>query len=387
MAGLYIHIPFCKKACHYCDFHFSINFSKIFFFIEALLSEIIHKSSFLSSQFVETIYFGGGTPSVLSPQQVAIILNTIRQHHQVIENPEITFELNPDDATPSYLQSIFDIGINRLSIGVQTFDAQLLAVIQRNHTSQQSLSAIAMAQDAGFQNISIDLIYAYPAKIDTFLCNTNAILAKDLDILTSLSVSHISAYQLTVEPKTVFGKWQKSGKLEPITDNNAILQFDLVVDTLFSFGFEQYEISNFAQNGNYSKHNSAYWLGKSYLGFGPSAHSFVQTERWANVANNAVYANFWNNYEVNLLKNVQSVEVLSNKDKVNEHILTRLRTIWGIETLYINALMSEKQKVVFANELHLQKQLGNVVEINNGIFLTKLGKYVADNVALKLFLG
>lgn len=385
MAGIYIHIPFCSKACHYCDFHFSINISIKNDFLKALTNEIKYRSTFLFNQTIETIYFGGGTPSLLNPMEINQILKTIYNHYKLSESLEITFETNPDDVSEIYLKDLHNLGINRLSIGIQTFNDQLLKVMNRNHSSSQSENAIKIAQNTGFDNLNIDLIYSYPSKIDNLDFNTIYILQNDLEKMCAFDISHISAYHLTIEEKTVFGNWNSKGKLSKILDDNAIIQFDLVVKTLFENGFEQYEISNFARNRNYSKHNSAYWLGKNYIGLGPSAHSFKDNLRISNISNNKKYIDFWLQNDYSLIESIQNLEILSSKDKANEHILTRLRTKWGIEIQYIKKLISNNQSKIFDEQVLKNLNL-KLIEINkNHIFLTQEGKYLADKVALDLF--
>ncbi len=386
MAGLYIHIPFCAKACHYCDFHFSVNFSKVSSFVDALLNEIKHKSCYFSDLVVETIYFGGGSPSILNVSQLDQILSVIYENYKISEKPEITFEINPDDACLDYLLSLFNLKINRLSIGIQTFNQHLLQQINRNHTSEQSFLAIENAFKAGFSNISCDLIYAYPSIINDCSYQSNAILENDIAELLKFEITHISAYQLTLEPKTVFGKWFENGKIQAIKEENALLQFDYLIQTLQKNGFEQYEISNFSKKDFHSKHNSAYWFGKSYLGFGPSAHSFLQNERWATISDNNKYIDFWKNPDLKMLQNIQNIEILSKKDFINEHILTRLRTKWGLDIHYIYSLLDESQKLTFDKEVQSQIAFKNVTINNESLILTSSGKNIADNVALKLFI-
>jgi oxygen-independent coproporphyrinogen-3 oxidase len=280
MAGIYVHIPFCKKRCSYCDFHFSTTFSsyreKL---IAAICSELIIRKSELHDALVETVYFGGGTPSLLTKEELAAIMSTIREHFKLVDSPEMTFEVNPDDATTENLADWKALGINRLSIGLQSFQETDLTWMNRSHSTQQGQTAVRLAQATGFDNISIDLIYGLPElSNDQWVSHLNQAL--------SLNVQHISSYCLTIEPKTALNDFVAKGKLTRPTEDQQSEQFELLVRTLDLAGFEQYEISNFAKDQKYAKHNSAYWNFSPYLGVGPSAHSFNGHQRRWNVANN-----------------------------------------------------------------------------------------------------
>lgn len=386
MAGIYIHIPFCKKACHYCDFHFSTQLNSVSNFVNSLCNEIVFKKSILQTETIQTIYFGGGTPTILEISHLEKILKTIFESYSIDENPEITIEANPDDLNIEFLKELYLLKFNRLSIGIQTFNDDLLIKLNRNHLSIQSENAIVDAQKAGFANISCDLIYAYPSFNDTKIFTSFDILKTDINKLISFDIEHISAYNMTIEQNTVFGKWNNIEKISALNDELALQHFDYVINTLESHKFEQYEISNFARNKHYSKHNSSYWFGKHYLGFGPSAHSFYENKRFANISNNQNYVQFWEKAELHDLNSVQSVEFLSTKDIINEHILTRLRTKWGISLEFIASKMNSKQFEVFEKSINQQVKNGNLYLENQFAFLTHQGKYLADNVALDLFL-
>ncbi len=371
---LYIHIPFCKQACHYCDFHFSTNLAQKVKMIDAICEEIELRKSYLSDNTLKTIYFGGGTPSLLSEKELDKLFTCIHKYFKVVANAEITLEANPDDLSDKNFKIFKSLGINRLSIGIQSFNENHLKFMNRAHNSKEALDCVNLAKDAGFDNISIDLIYGIPFENHTALEN-DIILAKQLE------VSHISAYCLTIEPKTTFGKWVKTNKIKPIDESFAAEQFNILMDGLNNGGYEQYEISNFARNGNYSKHNSSYWSGKPYLGLGPSAHSFDGESRQNNISNNNLYIKGIDDRDLNISK-----EILSIFDKTNEYLMTSLRTIWGcnlkkIEEISGNLFFDQ-------NASALKKYLDKNWITKNGetINLTQNGKYFADLIASDLFI-
>lgn len=259
MSAIYVHIPYCKQACHYCDFHFSTNASTKTQMVEAICKEITLQSNYLEGKVLQSIYFGGGTPSLLSEQELGNILETIRLIFPIDKNPEITLEANPDDLSPIKLRELKNLGINRLSIGIQSFHEPFLAWTNRTHHAEQAENCVKLAQDIGFENITIDLMYAFPAE-------NHAIWHSDLQKALALGVPHISAYCLTIEPKTVFGNWQRKGKIQPINEEFSAQQFEILVNTLVANGFEHYEISNFAKPPYYSRHNTNYWKKGTYLG-------------------------------------------------------------------------------------------------------------------------
>ncbi|WP_020530931.1 radical SAM family heme chaperone HemW [Flexithrix dorotheae] len=373
MAGIYLHIPYCKKACHYCDFHFSTNFSTKNELVDAISEELKIQKAFINSD-IETVYFGGGTPSLLSLEELSIIFNAIWKNFNIVENAEITLECNPDDLSSQKLKDLQNLGVNRLSIGVQTFDNELLKFLNRAHSSIEAENAIKKAQDQGFENITIDLIYGIPN-------NSHNVLETDLKKAISLEVPHISAYCLTIEERTVFGNWLKKGKINSPNEDFEAEQFEIVVDYLRRNGYEQYEISNFARDKKYSKHNSNYWNQTSYLGIGPGAHSFNGEIRQFNIRNNSKYIK-------SIMKGIipAEIEYLSQNEKVNEFILTTLRTIWGsnldfIKSRYNIDLLTLKQK-----ELEDFVKFNLVSLLDNHIVLTDKGKLQADWITSKLFL-
>lgn len=369
--GIYIHIPFCKQKCHYCDFHFSTSLKNKNDLITALITEIGLQKDYLNQKPVETIYFGGGTPSFLDSAEIRRILDKVYAEFDVISNPEITLEGNPDDFTFDKLQELKQAGINRLSIGIQSFNDADLTWMNRAHNSNQATKCVQDAQCLGFDNITIDLIYGLPEMtIEAWKIN----LQKALD----LDVQHISAYNLTVEPGTALHHLVKTGKSKPLSDEAGAEQFEVLINTLESSNFEHYEISSFGKKGYFSKHNSSYWKRKFYLGIGPSAHSFNGNTRQWNVANNAKYIKAIKDGEVPF-----ELEELSKNDRYNEYILLGLRTIWGCEFDYVKSEFGEEWL------LNLKEQLFNYsdqINIDEQSFsLNQKGKAFADRIASELF--
>ncbi len=373
MAGLYIHIPFCRQACYYCDFHFSTNQNNKTELIRHLVDELVIQKDYLEGETLETIYFGGGTPSLLSPKELEWILATIDKHYSLSNNPEITLEANPDDLNPASLSQLHALGINRLSIGIQSFDDTILKYLNRAHTGTEGLNCIPLAHEAGIENISIDLIFA-------ILNQDNELLKKNLEIATRLKPTHISAYSLTVEEKTVFGRWAKQGKLLAMDEGKAATQFELVMDFLHDAGYNHYEISNYCLPGYESKHNTSYWQQKKYLGVGPSAHSYDGVSRQFNVNNNALYSKALLEGRIPYER-----EVLTSANKINEYIFISLRTSLGCDLAYLNRYFDYdliKQNDSYINQL-LTK---NLITIDKKtIYLTQSGKLLADQIAAELF--
>lgn len=374
MAGLYIHIPFCKQACHYCDFHFSTTLDYRDEMVKAIGKEISLRKEYLSGETIETIYFGGGTPSLLSTPELNFILQTVYNTFSISTDPEITLEANPDDLTEEKLRHLKASGINRLSIGIQSFDDTILKYLNRAHDSTMARRCVTNANAIGFNNISLDLIYAIPT-LDDHLWR------KNINEALTLRPQHISSYALTIEEKTVFGKWASHGKIKLVDDDQAGAQLQILVDTLGMENYEQYEVSNFSLPGFYSRHNSSYWKNKKYLGVGPSAHSYNEHTRQYNVSNNHSY-----------LKSISqgfipaTLETLSREDRINEYLLTRLRTSWGVN------LDKLRQEFAFDLQEAHAGYINNLVEnnladITNGVLvLTKAGKLLADKIASDLFI-
>jgi oxygen-independent coproporphyrinogen-3 oxidase len=371
---LYIHIPFCKQACHYCDFHFSTNTGGKRAVVEAIAKEILLRKSYLQSSELSTIYFGGGTPSMLNEKELQILMDVIRENFVVRQDAEITLEANPDDLNSEKLSQLKTAGINRLSIGLQSFHEPHLRFLNRVHTSIEAENCVKYAQDAGIENISIDLIYAIPAE-------NHSILESDIAKAFELNVSHISAYCLTIEPKTTFGNWLKNHKLKPIDEEFAAQQFEILITSLESHGYEQYEISNFARNEHYSLHNTSYWQQKPYLGVGPSAHSYNGFSRENNIANNAKYLAAIDSDII-----PANYEKLSAADQTNEYLLTGLRTKWGCNMSKLSALSGSEFQSQSYDILKSLTEKGWIFESNNTLFLTRAGKLFADRVSSDLFI-
>lgn len=371
---LYLHIPFCRQACYYCDFHFSTSLNAKSEIVQAICHEIFLQKDYLQDKNLETIYFGGGTPSLLEEADFIQIFETISKHFNIKSNAEITLEANPDDLTKEKLQLFKKYHINRLSIGIQSFHEPHLKSLHRIHTSQEGETCVKLSQDIGIQNLTIDLIYAIPAE-------SHKIFELDLQKATALNTNHISAYCLTIEPKTVFGKWLKQGKIQVIDDDFAATQFDMLVSHLAQNDFEQYEISNFAKKEHYSRHNTSYWKQEEYLGIGPSAHSFNHVSRQYNVPNNTKYVK-------ELQQNIvpTEIEILTIEDQVNEYLLTGLRSKWGCDIHKINTLSNQLFQKQNASELEKQIREGFLIIENNTLLLTYRGKLFADRIASDLFL-
>ena len=372
MSGIYIHIPFCKQSCHYCDFHFSTTFKGYRDrMIAALCKEIELQKHFLNTP-LETLYFGGGTPSLLTAEEVKQIIKTVRNTFDASALKEITLEANPDDLSETQLHGLYDAGINRLSIGIQSFFDEDLQYMNRAHNSEQALRCVALAQQAGIENISIDLIYGFPGLTDHKW-------QRNLETAIEMGVSHISSYAMTVETGTALSQHILKGKSPALDDDQSIQHFKMLQRALNTAGFVHYEISNFALPEKISQHNSAYWKGKKYLGIGPSAHSFDGGKRYWNVSNNMRYI-----LEIEQNKVPAEVEEISNSTAYNEYVLTRLRTIWGVEDTAIKAF-GEQCATTFHKEVQVYLKSG-MVQYSDGKFtLSDDGKFIADRIASDLF--
>jgi oxygen-independent coproporphyrinogen-3 oxidase len=372
MAGIYIHIPFCKQACHYCDFHFSTSLTYKNEMLQALAKEIRLQKSYLAGETIETIYFGGGTPSILSADDLNSLINTITGQHTVAANAEITIEANPDDLDKAKLQALRQTDINRFSIGIQSFFDEDLAWMNRVHRANEAESAVKRAQDIGFENITVDLIYGYPLLSDEKWKH-------NLNKAFELGVPHVSSYSMTVEPQTALATFIKKKKQPAMDDKQSAEQFILLMDAMQAQGFEHYEISNFCKPGHYSRHNSNYWKGVKYLGIGPSAHSYNNETRQWNAANNAKYIQALENGEI-----PAETEVLTETDRLNEYIMTSLRTIWGLDLDKLNLIAAAS-----ANQLTIAAQRyfeNGWLQQNKAIIsLTQTGKLYADNISSGLF--
>lgn len=376
MSGIYIHIPFCKQACHYCDFHFSTSMKKKDEMVSALSKEIqIRKKEFENDpEFsgVETIYFGGGTPSVLTSEEINFLIEEIYNHYQVAENPEITLEANPDDLSEERIIDLSKSKINRLSIGIQSFFEDDLQMMNRAHNAEEAKKCLETATRY-FDNISLDLIYGIPGL-------SNERWKQNIETALSFGIPHISSYALTVEPKTALKKLIQTGKIAEPQDEVASEHFMILVEMLTANGFIHYELSNFGKPDYFSKNNSAYWLGKKYIGIGPSAHSYNGISRSWNVANNSLYIKF-----IQENKLPMETEILSLSDRYNEYIMTGLRTIWGVSLERIRAEFGQKylEYLLKQSEKFLNDDL---LFIENDVLKpTKKGKFLTDGIASDLF--
>jgi len=379
MSGIYIHIPFCKQACHYCDFHFSTSMKKKDEMVLALAKEIaMRKDEFKlphsaqNENKIETIYFGGGTPSVLSNDEINFLIDEVYKNYNVAENPEITLEANPDDLSAERIFELSKSPINRLSIGIQSFYEEDLKMMNRAHNSAEAIKCLQEATKY-FDNISLDLIYGIPGM-------TDEMWKQNIETALSFGIPHISSYALTVEPKTALSKLIQTGKIAEPQDEAASNHFMILVETLQKNGFIHYELSNFGKENYFSKNNSAYWLGKKYIGIGPSAHSYDGEKRGWNIANNALY-----------LKSIQKdelpieTETLTVSDRYNEYIMTGLRTIWGVSLKriekefgleYLNYLKKQSQRFLSDDLLFIE---------NDILKPTPKGKFLTDGIASDLF--
>lgn len=371
MSSFYIHIPFCKQACHYCDFHFSTSLKKKDEMIQALAHEIVMRKDEVEDE-IETIYFGGGTPSVLSAAEINFLIDVVYQNYKVIENPEITLEANPDDLYLEKIQEFARSKINRLSIGVQSFFEDDLKIMNRAHNANQAKTCLEEATKY-FDNISIDLIYGIPNM-------SNEKWIQNIEIALSFDIPHISSYALTVEPKTALFKLIEKGEIEKPKDEVAENHFFLLIEKLKDNGFIHYELSNFGKEGYFSINNTSYWSGKKYIGIGPSAHSYNGTHRSWNISNNSIYIR-----EIQKGNFPNEVEELSFSDRYNEYVMTGLRTMWGISLerikndfgqQYYDYLLQNSEKLISNHLLEITEQT---------IKVTQKGKFLSDGIASELF--
>lgn len=383
MSGIYIHIPFCKQACHYCDFHFSTSLKKKDEMVLALAKEMALREN-ECDEAVETIYFGGGTPSILNISDLKFLIDAVYKHFDVVENPEITVEANPDDLSNERIVELSNNRINRLSIGIQSFFEDDLQLMNRAHNSEEAKKCLEFATQY-FDNISIDLIYGMPNM-------SNEKWLQNIETALSFNIPHISSYALTVEPKTALKKLIQTGKINEPKDEVAQEHFQILVNKLQENGFIHYELSNFGKENYFSKNNSAYWLGKKYIGIGPSAHSFNGISRSWNVSNNSLYLKSIAENELPL-----ETENLSKTDRYNEYVMTGLRTIWGISlkkieqefgTDFLEYLLKQSEKfiaddlleIVTSSDFEKQNRIEKILRP------TSKGKFLSDGIASDLFM-
>ena len=373
MAGLYIHIPFCKQACYYCDFHFSTNKRYREKMIDSICHELELRKDYLNSAALNTIYFGGGTPSILSATELEKVFGSVYQLFEVNEKAEITLEANPDDLSEEKLTMIKSLGVNRLSIGVQSFQNKILKTLNRAHDATEAVKCIELARKIGFENLSIDLIFSIPWQ-------TLDDLQKDINQALFMDPEHISVYSLTIEDKTVFGNWQKKGKFQAMGDDVSAEHFELLISTLEKHGYEQYEISNFCRDQKYAQHNTAYWKNIQYLGVGPGAHSYNGRSRQYNISKNHAY-----------MKSISSgivpfgLDELQNDALANEYLLTTLRTKWGCDLTILQKNYGYDLLEIRKEKIHQLIREGFILMEKNMIFLTRKGKFLADDIIGDLF--
>jgi oxygen-independent coproporphyrinogen-3 oxidase len=376
MSGIYIHIPFCKQACHYCDFHFSTSLKHKEKLVEALQKELILRKDEAADQKIETLYFGGGTPSVLDVSELQALIQTVRDHYQVIENPEITLEANPDDLTEADIfENYKKMGINRLSIGIQSFFDRDLKLMHRAHSAAEAKNCLQNAKKC-FDNISIDLIYGIPNM-------TESQWLENIETALSFDVPHLSCYALTVEPKTALHSFIKKGLIQAPDDEVAHRHFEILTKVLNKAHFIHYELSNFGKKGYFSKNNTAYWLGKKYIGIGPSAHSYDGQCRSWNVANNNLYIS---SLQKNKLPSEK--EILTQTDRFNEAVMTGLRTIWGVSLAKIETDFGSHFRKYLEKQAasHIKNGFLQIDSVNDVLHTTQKGKFLADGLASDLFM-
>ena len=373
MAGLYIHVPFCKQACHYCDFHFSTNLQLMEVMMDSIIVELKLRKDYLKGEAVDTVYFGGGTPSLVPAEYLEKILDQIAQLFPG-RKQEVTLEANPDDLNPQALANWKSLGIDRLSLGIQSFQDQILKAYNRAHTSKEAKQAIQLARAAGFEKFSIDLIYGYPH-------SDHRLWQLDLEEALRLDPGHLSAYSLTIEPKTTFGNWTKKGKFSPAEDEFVAQQFEWLQERCYKEGYLQYEISNFSRPNQAAVHNSNYWKRRPYLGIGPSAHSFDGSSRGFNPSSNASYTKALSAGSLPFV-----LEQLTPTESINEEILTGLRTQWGLDTgsladrYHLDILEIKKGPILRLTELGMIHALGKTLT------LTRKGQLLADSIASDIFI-
>lgn len=374
-AGIYLHIPFCRQACVYCNFHFSTSLRYKEEVLQAMLKEIEMQREYLQGATIETIYFGGGTPSLLSADDINRLFDAIFKYYPVAHLKECTLEANPDDLSQAYLKSLRGTPVSRFSIGIQSFRDEDLRYMKRAHNAQQADTAIKAAQDAGFENLSIDLIYGVPGMNDTAWL-------QNMGRVKELSIPHFSAYALTVEEKTALHYAIAHHKAAPVDTEQSAAQLEILMATAPTMGYEHYEISNLATAGKYAIHNTNYWRGLPYLGIGPSAHSFdgQHRRRW-NVANNTLYTK-------SILQEAKldyEEEILTTYEHLNEYIMTSLRTMWGCDLAHITTLCDATTAATVERSSHLFQEKKWMIQQDKKLLLTPKGKLYADRIASELF--
>jgi oxygen-independent coproporphyrinogen III oxidase len=375
MAGIYLHIPWCRKVCIYCDFHFTVSMRNKNELIKCMKKEMELQKEYLGGEEIDSVYFGGGTPSVLNPDELNGLLNQVKANFSVTANPEITLEANPDDMSVPYLEELNNSGINMLSIGIQSFFDDDLKWMNRRHDGRLSLSSIGNSRKAGFENISIDLIYGLPGmSLERW--------HKNLETAFESNVQHISAYHLTLENKTVYAYKVKKGIFKEPDEENGSVQFEMLMDMALKEGYIHYEISNFCMPGFMSRHNTSYWLRKPYIGIGPSANSYNGHSRQWNVRNNSEYIRSVNQGIIPCKS-----EQLSMNDRYNEYVLTSLRTVWGADIGYIRTNFGQAYQDHFLKESARFLEEGRMERRANSFVMSRSGKFFADGIISDFFIA
>ncbi len=373
MPGIYLHIPFCKTKCHYCNFFSTVSQKHVHGFVDALLKEIVLRKNYLNGETINTIYFGGGTPGLLSIDTIRSILNALFDNFDIASDAEITLEANPDDLTNEKLKELSQTPINRLSIGIQSFDDSDLKFLNRVHDSERAVRAIEAARAHNFDNLSVDLIYGIQG-------SSNETWKKNLAFVHKIKIPHISCYALTVEPKTPMEHFIRKGKMPNVNEDQTVNQFEILQNEMENYGYVHYEISNYSLPGKYSRHNTAYWQGIPYLGLGPSAHSFDGKSRAWNAANISKYIRAMETEQAHL-----EIEHLSLSDHYNERVMTGIRTIWGINLKKIAADFGDAYSTYLLKQSKKHIDKGNVRLHADVLSLSKQGKILADGIAADLF--
>ena len=373
MSGIYIHVPFCKSKCAYCNFFSLVTEKKVDDYVEALKKEIVDRRSYLGDELVETIYFGGGTPSLLPTKYVEEILELLHKNYNIISTPEITLEINPDTIDKEKMLALKQLGVNRMSVGIQSFHDDDLRYLGRRHDSRHAMQVLEDLKAVDFEKITLDLIYGMPTL-------TEEKWNKNLDIFFSTGITHLSAYALTVEPKTILGQKIEKGELQGVSEEETIRHYDILVERTKVNGFEHYEISNFAKDGCRSQHNSIYWKDVKYLGLGPSAHSYDGNSRQWNVSNLTKYIQLVGNSEEYYEK-----EILTLDDKFNEYVMTSLRTSWGCDVEKIERDYGKSYAGHFLKNVKKYLEMGEMLKDINTYKLTDEGMLFADGIAAELF--
>jgi len=374
MKGIYIHIPFCRQACRYCDFYFSVSLQYLDPFVDALIEEIRQKGENNAGHSLETLYLGGGTPSLLSGAHLEKIINAINKYYSFQENSEWTIECNPDDLDRSTVKNLRLLGFNRLSIGIQSFHERDLEIMRRSHNAAQAEESVRLASSGGFENITMDLIYGIPGQSpDEWVENIEKAL--------TLPVSHLSAYHLTFEPGTVFDHWRKKGRLVPVPEDESVDQYTMLREKLLSAGFDHYELSNFGRKGIVSKHNMLYWSGQSYLGLGPSAHSYDGEQRSWNISSLKGYIRGITSGE-----EIRETELLTSRELYHDYLITSLRTKWGADPVHIEEVFGKEFRKHFDEESLTFIKNGSMSLMEGKLYIEPGQWLITDHILRALFM-